>query len=308
MKKCKLTIDIAMCTFRRESVVDTLESLQQLDIDEEWEVGIIVADNDVYPSAKERVLSVEQTNIPIHYIHAPDSNISVARNACLATSTSQWLAFIDDDELATPGWLRSLVDNAKTSKAKIVLGAVNATYNKNYCTQWMSEGEFYQTRPVFVNGKIVTGYTCNVLIDRKDEPIKSAMFDLKLGKTGGEDTMFFSSLFRKGCLISYEKRAILYEPIIESRASLKWLWARRFRSGQTHAMLLGTKTRTLSGKSIELTKAIFKTVYCHLMLCASFWNSVSWRRWWLRGALHLGVISSLLGKKTLVQYGHAEVK
>lgn len=306
--KSKLSIDIAMCTFRRESVIDALESLQQLELAEDWEVGIIVADNDVHPSAKERVLSVEQTNIPIRYIHAPDSNISVARNACLATSSSQWLAFIDDDELATPDWLSSLVDKAKETQAQIVLGAVDATYDDKYCMQWMSKGDFYQTRPVFVDGKIVTGYTCNVLIDRRVEPVKSAIFDLALGKTGGEDTVFFSSLYQKGCLITYEKAAVLYEPVIESRASLKWLWNRRYRSGQTHAMLLRDKTTTQSGKLMQLIKAIFKAVYCHVMLCGAFLNEVSWRRWCLRGALHLGVISSLLGKDTLVQYGYKEVK
>ncbi|WP_299199324.1 glycosyltransferase family 2 protein [uncultured Amphritea sp.] len=302
----KISIDIAMCTYRRDSVIDTLNSLQKLQLDNDWQVRIIVADNDAVPSAQQRVLSVDQTNIPVIYIHAPQSNISIARNACLSLSDSQWLAFIDDDELAMPGWLKALMQTATSTSAQVVLGPVDARYDPEFCEDWMSKGGFYQTRPVYVNGAILTGYTCNVLLDRRDERVKNADFDLALGKTGGEDTVLFSELYKQGCIIKYAQKAVLIEPITLPRASLKWLWLRRYRSGQTHGMLLADRVISLTDKLKQILIASVKASFCHIMLLLTLWNPVAWRRWWLRGGLHLGVVSSLLGKDTLVQYGEAK--
>ena len=248
----KIKIDIAMCTFRRESVVDTLNSLRNLELDSHWQVNIIVADNDVELSDRRRVMLVDQTNIPVIYVHAPQSNISIARNACLSTSDIQWLAFIDDDELADPGWLRALMHQAFVSKAFIVLGPVNAKYDPKFCENWMGKGDFYKTRSVYVKNKIVTGYICNVLLDRRDQRFRDFRFDLAHGKTGGEDSVFFSVLYKQGCTNVYAENALLTEQVTESRASLRWLWLRRYRSGQTHAMPLSSKAISIQGKIIQI--------------------------------------------------------
>ncbi|NRA16441.1 MAG: glycosyltransferase family 2 protein [Oceanospirillaceae bacterium] len=302
----KIKIDIALCTFRRESVVDTLTSLQNLELDTQWQVKIIVADNDVEPSAELRVMSADQSKIPVIYVHAPQSNISIARNACLSESDSQWLAFIDDDELADPGWLRALMQKAFSSKASIVLGSVDSKCDPEFCESWMEKGGFFKTRPVYVNKKIVTGYTCNVLLDRRDKRVRDAGFDLSHGKTGGEDTVFFSALYKQGCTIEYAENAVLIEPVTESRASLKWLWMRRYRSGQTHAVLLSGKVISFKDKITQTAFALAKSLVCHAMMLLTLWSPVYWRKWWLRGGLHLGVVSKLWGGDTLVQYGKVE--
>ena len=50
--------------------------------------------------------------IDISYIHAPARNISIARNACVEAATGKWIAFIDDDELASENWLQHHYDEA----------------------------------------------------------------------------------------------------------------------------------------------------------------------------------------------------
>ena len=46
-----IAIDICICTFRRPHVAETMRSVSKLALRPGWKVNIIVADNDVVPSA-----------------------------------------------------------------------------------------------------------------------------------------------------------------------------------------------------------------------------------------------------------------
>ena len=50
-----LRVDIAVCTFRRAALAQTLASLAWLSVPETVRLRVIVADNDVEPSARARV-------------------------------------------------------------------------------------------------------------------------------------------------------------------------------------------------------------------------------------------------------------
>ena len=60
------------------------------------------------------------------YLHAPARNISIARNACLEAASAPLVAFIDDDEIARPGWLAGLVADMDAPNADVVFGKVAA--------------------------------------------------------------------------------------------------------------------------------------------------------------------------------------
>lgn len=297
-------IDICLCTFRRPLVESALRSLAQLRLPEGVHIHIIVADNDETPSARKLVeTTAQELSLPVTYIHAPARNISVARNACLNAATSPLIAFLDDDEEATPRWLSSLLKKLNESGADVVLGPVRAIYPAT-TPSWMIEGDFHATRPVWVKGQILTGYTCNVLFRRDTDTIKGLRFRNELGRSGGEDTAFFGTVHSAGGRIAYAPEAWLTEHVPLERLSLGWLARRRFRSGQTHGALLlekhGTSTIT---RLRQCAKAAAKLAYCALMCACCLLSAPRWRFWWLRGAVHAGVISRLLGKKELVQYG-----
>ena len=119
----KLRIDVCVCTYRRRELDDTLLSIGALAVPQNATVRVIVADNDVLPSARERVYALA-AEIPFHvvYVHCPASNISIARNACVENSTGDFLAFIDDDETASEEWLTELLRVAESTGADAVLG------------------------------------------------------------------------------------------------------------------------------------------------------------------------------------------
>ncbi|HEY8578080.1 MAG TPA: glycosyltransferase family 2 protein [Devosia sp.] len=291
------SIDICICTFRRSFLRQTLGSIALLDAGKHT-IRVVIADNDHEPSALAFVEEMRaQVPFPIQYVHAPAANICVARNACLDHAEGDFVAFVDDDEVVTPGWLTALVDNAEASGAAAVLGPVRAIYRPD-APKWMRHGDFHSTMPVFVGGAIRTGYTCNVLI-RWSPPFRSLRFDLALGRSGGEDTAFFYQLTALGGRIDFAPDALVQEPVPAERASMDWLVRRRLRFGQTHGMLLA------GSRAKALTLVGAKIGFCGAMTALTALSPVQRRRNWLRAVLHIGVAGGILGMRQAAHYGHS---
>jgi len=288
-------IDICICTFRRPFLAETLRSIAALDRGTH-EVRVIIADNDETPSAKALVDELAaELQIPVHYVHAPAANICIARNACLDAADADFVAFVDDDEVVTPGWLLALYDKAQATGAAAVLGPVRAIYRDD-APGWMRNGDFHSTLPVFVDGAIRTGYTCNVLI-RWTERFRGLRFNLALGKTGGEDTDFFYRLTGRGGTIDYAPEAVVEEPVPAERATMAWLVQRRLRFGQTHGMLISAPAL----RALPVVGA--KVAFCCVMTGLTSFSPVLRRRNWLRAVLHMGVAGGIIGMRQAEHYG-----
>lgn len=298
-------VDIGICTFRRPELAETLASLLALQVPADVRVRLIIADNDAKPSAFDLVEGLRaQSPFELVYVHCPMSNISLARNACLAASDGDYLAFIDDDETAGPDWLAQLLETASATTADAVLGPVRAIYGQG-APDWMREGDFHSTRPVWVGGEIRTGYTCNVLLDMRSPRIRGRRFALALGQSGGEDTHFFTQVTDAGGRIAFADNALLEEPVPTKRASLGWLVKRRFRSGQTHGRLVAAR-HSLGGRAKHLGLAMLKAGFCSMAFLGTLPSPVTRNRYLLRAVLHAGAVSGMLGMREIRQYGSME--
>ena len=298
-----VTIDICICTFRRAHIADTLRSIAQLHLQPGWRVQIIVADNDDGPSARELVeRTARECNLALTYLHAPARNISIARNACLNKAAGDFAAFIDDDELVSPEWLESMLATQEKTAADVILGPVRAFYDSD-CPLWMRRGDFHSTKPAWVNDRIITGYTCNVLFNRTAKSIAGLRFRADLGRTGGEDTVFFTTIHKAGGRIAYAPEALVTENVPSDRATFRWLLLRRYRFGQTHGMLLREELGGGLPLRVEnLVAATSKVIFCFAMAVLNAMQAERMRFWLLRGALHTGVASHLLGRKIIEPY------
>jgi succinoglycan biosynthesis protein ExoO len=290
-------VAVCVCTFRRPSLWDTLASLAQQQGAPPFQV--IVADNDDTPSARALVERARrELGLEIRYLHAPARNISIARNACLEAVSAELAAFIDDDEVCSPTWLAELVDHLRRSGADVVLGPVQAQYEPG-TPGWLVKGDFHSFGPAFrANGEIDTGYSSNVLF--RSDVVRGVRFDPALGRTGGEDTLFFAQLHAAGARLAYCTRAVVYEPTAAARARLGWLARRSFRSGQTHARVLRGKGQ--APLSIAAAATV-KAVYCAGAALLTAWSPVLLRRNIIRGALHVGVIAKAFGAPEPTLYG-----
>lgn len=297
-------VDICVCTYRRPYLEETLRSLATLKLPAWLAARIVVADNDAQPSARELVASVSAAlPFEVRYVHCPASNISLARNACLDAAQGDFLAFIDDDSIASPHWLAALVETARSTGADAVLGPVKAVYT-DAAPGWMRQADFHSTEPVHVEGLIRTGYSGNALLDRASPHVKGRRFDLSLGRSGGEDTQYFSQLHGSGGRIAYAAEAVAYEPVTQDRARFSWLAKRRFRSGQTHGRLLATQHALLPQAFLASAKASL----CFAMALGLTAMPGRRNQQFLRGLMHIGVVSGLLGLREIHLYGDETTK
>ncbi|WP_095588100.1 glycosyltransferase family 2 protein [Actibacterium ureilyticum] len=290
-------IDVLMCTFRRVEVTQSLTSLDQQILPEGVTMRVIVADNDDTPSAKQRVES-HQMSCPVHYVHAPARNISIARNACLDHATGDWVAFIDDDEMAAPDWLATLLRTAESSGADGVFGPAIAEYGPD-APDWMRQQDHHSNIPERRGGVVQTGHTCNAMLRWGDVPWRDARFDLARGQSGGEDTEFFFRLGQMGARFELEMNAIVTEPVAPKRLTLGWLLRRKFRMGQSYAA-------SAPGRSDRIRlflSAAGKAAICGLATAAFALSPPKRRFWALRGALHLGVCAGCLSLRQPQIYG-----
>lgn len=292
-----LGIDVCICTFKRNSIVETLETIARQSVRGAVDLHVLVADNDAAPTAAEQITAVgTRLGIPLTYIHAPARNISIARNACLDAARSDWIAFIDDDEVAPHDWLARLLDACDDIDVRF--GRSQALYDPAMAPSWMVAGDFHSNR-IEGNDASHNGYTCNVLMRRDFVEQHGLRFDLALGQTGGEDTLFFEQANRAGGRFDYMADAVVYEAVPASRATLGWLMKRRFRAGQIHRDVLQTRgtfpLRAVPG-------AIAKISFCGAAALANIARSGARERHLLRAALHLGFLSSAFGARTYQEY------
>ncbi len=295
--KYEINIDICICTFRRAHVAKTICSIANLELPAGCKLHIIIADNDEIDSARHIVQqTAQETGMDMTYLYAPAFNIPVARNACLDAATAPLLAFIDDDELVTPGWLKAMLSTMERTHADVVLGPVHAVYNDT-CPDWIRKGNFHSTSPVFTEEKIKTVYSGNVLMRRLAPAIKDLRFRKELGRAGGEDTAFFSAVYKRGAVIAYAPEAVITEAVTCERASLLWLLRRYFRFGLTHGVLLTEDVgEKATGRVINSCKALAKAAFCSLMLPLHVFEPERLTYWLLRGTLHTGVLSAVAFK------------
>lgn len=289
------TIDVCICTFQRVHIINTLASLAEIELPFHSTMRVIIADNDDEPSAQVAVAqAAEQFGLDIRYLHAPARNISIARNACLDAATADFVAFIDDDELVTHQWLIALTNRQREVNAAIVLGPVQAVYAPN-SKSWLVEGDFHSTKPVWVRNRIITGYAGNVLMVRTSPALDGLRFRLDLGVNGGEDSDFFGRAHLAGAMIDYAPEALAYEPVSPERANLRWLLKRRYRFGQTHAMMLREANR---GGAKDTINAALKAAYSWMMVILTCLRPITRRFWLMRGIFHIAVFRTLTAAHT----------
>lgn len=290
------TIDICVCTYRRPQVVDTIASIAAQRLPPGIALRLVVADNEAEPAARDAVsAAAAAAGLALTYVHAPAGNISLARNACLDAATNDWIAFIDDDESAASDWLARLLD--RRGGVEIVFGVSQAIY-PSQAPAWIVSGDFHSNRLGPRDGAH-NGYTCNVLLDRRFFARNAIRFDPALGRTGGEDTAFFLQAKRAGARFAYAPDAVVSEPVPLRRATFKWLWQRRFRSGQTDFQLRRQAGERVARRGVL---AIPKIGYCMARAALAAPRPGRAAEHLLRGALHVGYLTSLFGRRTYEEY------
>lgn len=227
------SVSVCLGTFRRNEklrlLLDDLVAQQRLP-DE-----VVVVDNTATGDARHvverRVL--DGAPFPIRYAIQPERNIALTRNRSVALASGEWIAFVDDDERASPDWLARLLDAAENYQADGVLGPVLPVLPAQ-APGWIGRGRFYDW-PRMPSGTPVPRNRMrfgNVLLRGSLLRSHSEPFDPSCGLTGGEDGDLLARLAQEGARIAWCDEATVQEPVEDSRLSLRWLMLRALRGGQ----------------------------------------------------------------------------
>lgn len=274
----------------------TLESIASQELRGAISIRVVVADNDTTDLARAAIQKhAEALGLVLRYVHAPARNISIARNACLDAARSDWIAFIDDDEVALPNWIARMLDHRGSNH--IVFGVSQALYDAKSTPKWMVDGDFHSNR-IAGNDAPWNGYTANVLIDRNFVMSKRLRFALELGQIGGEDTMFFFDAHRAGARFGYAPTAVVQEPTSRARASFRWLALRRYRAGQIHYIIA---SREGDGRHVAILAAVKSVISALRAIVTIPWPTCAFGNA-LRAMLHLGVVASSIGIAPYKEY------
>jgi succinoglycan biosynthesis protein ExoM len=233
-----LELDVAICvlTYRRpmglERLLDSLRDLRFHQL-RPSSLEVVVVDNDPAQSAREVCArATPRLGWPLRYVIEPVRGIAQARNRALASVATHvdHIVFIDDDEIAAPGWLDALLSVQHEFGADTVAGPVVPLFEENV-PSWL-RGAFERDR--HSTGTVLRSAAAgNVLILRSTIAEAGLRFDERFALTGGEDTLFFRRLATLGARIVWADDALVYETVPPARATLGWVLRRAFRTGIT---------------------------------------------------------------------------
>lgn len=238
MNRHKEKIDVCIATYKRPSLLlNLLNSLNDQNKDVEYDLRIIVIDNDLQETAKEVVEKfISTSSLSVKYDVVSQKNISLTRNRAIDISSGDFIVFVDDDEFVCADWLSCLLKTAKKFDASVVFGPVLPSYPPE-TPSWIISGGFFD-RPRFRSGTVRhDGGAGNVLINLNTLNSMNIRFNPDFGLTGGEDSEFFHRIHSSGVKMVWCDEAIAYEHIPFERMTIRWLVLRSMRIGQTLAQV-----------------------------------------------------------------------
>ncbi|WP_299176163.1 glycosyltransferase family 2 protein [uncultured Brevundimonas sp.] len=201
--------------------------------------AVVVADNDPDGSAAALIEQLRaEAPVSLIYAPAPVPGVATARNIGLAATDASLIAFLDDDEAASPGWLAALLQAQVQTGADVVFGPIRGRVPDG--TGWTTA---YLERFFGRDGPAETGLTdqihgCgNSLMVRATALPGPAPFDTAMNETGGEDDRLFTALRARGGRFGWAAQAWVDEFAPPHRATLGYALLRAFAYGQSPSQM-----------------------------------------------------------------------
>jgi succinoglycan biosynthesis protein ExoM len=223
-------VSVLIPTFRRpESFLRAARSvLAQQGVDG---VELIAVDNSPEGSALVAFRALEaDTSIPFRWTHEPRPGVAHARNAALQLATGDLVAWLDDDEEASPHWLAALIAVRRETGAQSVFGPVRAR-----CACESNAGFYenlYSRSGPHQSGASPHAYGIGNSLQPRLMFGEARPFDPRANQTGGEDDALFASWAEAGARFAWAAEAWVIEHLGAERTHLKHGLKRAFAYGQ----------------------------------------------------------------------------
>jgi GT2 family glycosyltransferase len=196
------------------------------------EVVVIDQSDEADPELPDRA---PERGCTLTYVHSDTRGASAARNEGIRLARSDVLVFVDDDVLATPTWLSTLVATLEgAGDGAVVTGQVRSGQPEN-------DGGFAPSLNLDERGAVYEGRAAaNVLWTGNMAIFRATMdrvgdFDERLGPGnkrfpgGGEDNDFCFRVLEAGDRVVYEPKAVVYHRAWRSQSDyvgVRWRYGR----------------------------------------------------------------------------------
>jgi succinoglycan biosynthesis protein ExoM len=277
---------VVICTFNRPGLLRrAIETARNQALPPGHAAGVLVVDNSADANARDAVTAmIADAGLELAYLSVPEPNISVARNAGVAASRSDFVVFLDDDERCEPGWLSGLLTTADATGADLVFGAVLPEFPGGP-PAWDPAGLTYERRLSWPTGTRITIHhdervsgrwigTGNSLLRRATCLADELPFDAALGIYGGEDYDLFVRLYDAGRHFAWCAEAVVHECVPADRTTMDYMRRRTYRTGQSWTKI----TVQRSAKPGRMVSRIAVRAAVQLALVTGQWGWARLRR------------------------------
>lgn len=229
-------ISLLIPTFRRpKSLRDALLSVFAQDLPPLTRLEIIISDNSPEAGAKSTF-----DNLLAHcphdllYVHAPSPGVANARNMGLKAASGRYVAFLDDDEIANPNWLKTLYKDHVRLNTDVTFGPIRGRVSKVKDNLRPYLEAFFSRNGPSDSQRIEGVYGCGNSIMTRETALKGdAPFDPIANETGGEDDLLFHQIKDEGGHFGWSAQAWVDELAPDNRANLAYALKRAFAYGQS---------------------------------------------------------------------------
>ncbi|HEY9638852.1 MAG TPA: glycosyltransferase family 2 protein [Coleofasciculaceae cyanobacterium] len=272
-------ISAIICTHNRDHYLGAaIESLLAQDFSEPFEV--IVVDNASSDRTRE-VVAAYLSDSRLRYVYESVTGLSVARNTGAQVAQSPILAYLDDDAVASPQWLRILYE-AYQQAEKLAIAGGKVTLLWDVGTQppaWLSSGlagnlGAYDLgdRPLLITQPGLTPRGLNYSI-RRSFLDQVGGFDRNLGRVGNnllsnEELQMTEMALLKGWQVVYLPDAQVAHHVSPERLQFTWFLKRGWWQGVSEfyreQQTRQTGLRQLTHGSEKLLRGLWRSLkYWH---------------------------------------------
>ena len=296
---------VCICTCKRPALLERLlASLRDVDLGglTPDDVKVVVVDNSPTGEARAVCERVARTlPIELHFAEEERRGIPFARNRAVREALSlgsEWIAFIDDDDLPQSDWLLQLLQKQEESRADVVCGVWRWNVPANG-SSWARSTPLFRSLPLDQRSRGIPPWmaTCNVLISRETIETLAAegpVFSPEFGFLGCDDTDMFIRASKAGARIEVAEKSIINRYWEEFRLTLRGILRHSFRQGNT-IVHIAKKHDAPAGLRRTKTKAIKRLTLGLLLLPTSVFSKRRMARQLYKIGRGLGMLYAFRG-------------
>lgn len=230
-------VSVVVCTYNRADMLrEAVLSLDLLRTEGEFSYEILIVDN----ASTDDTLSVAQElqdacSVPVRCVYEATPGVSAARNRGIAEARGEWIAFMDDDQIADETWLSGLLSAAQRHDARCVGGVNRLRLPEDQQARRLAPSleSLLGATPMSTDER---PYTCqhapgagNLLVHRSvfDE---IGTFDESLA-AAGEDLDLYRRMWTRGIRAWCTPRAVTFHVVPAYRLDRKYLRWKCYRNG-----------------------------------------------------------------------------